>query len=143
MSGRQDLERFVAGVEEHLIAAAQREGFSAPAWIPRAAGETLCALRGEPFHLLVYLAIGHGINMTVCVTPEFRGAWNPEAELGLTWLCRFLGLPDWDGARRYRSYDERDEHIRLLADRLPGLAAAAKARGDRLWPELAAFVRNN
>jgi hypothetical protein len=96
-------------------------------------------LRGEPFNLHVYLAAGHGINMTVCVAPQFSGAWNPPGELGLTWLCRFLRVPDWDGARRYASYDERDAHLRLLAQRLPELVAAAKAQGASLWRELADF----
>jgi hypothetical protein len=119
------------------------EGFSAPAWIPRSTGETLCALRGASFHLLVYLASGHGINMTVCVSPQFGGAWNPKEEAGLAWLCRALGLPAWHGERRYASYDERDAHIRELAARLPDLVAAAKARGAGLWSEVHALVRNS
>jgi hypothetical protein len=140
MSGRQDLERFVAGVEEHLIAAAQRDGFSAPAWIPRAAGETLCVLRGEPFNLHVYLASGHGINMTVCVGPEFHGSWNPDTEVGLDWMCRALGLAGWDGARRYASFGERDAHLAELAARLPELVRSAKTRGAVLWPAVHALV---
>jgi hypothetical protein len=135
-----DLRRFVEGVEAHLAPVAAREGFSAPIWIPRNEGETLCAMRAEPFHLLVYLASGHGINMTVCAAPRFADAWNPEREVGLTWLCRSLALPDWDGGRRFVSYDARDLHLRDLAARLPAIVAASKARGPSLWPDVQALV---
>jgi hypothetical protein len=77
--------------------------------------------------------------MTVCVSPIFKGAWNPREELGLNWLCRFLDLAAWHNDRRFASYDERDAQLRLLAAGLPEIVAAARARGKDLWPELARF----
>ena len=79
--------------------------------------------------------------MTVSVSPEFSGAWNPRKEVGLGWLCRSLDLAAWHADRRYASYDERDAHIRELAVRLPWILGSAKGRGASLWPEVQALLR--
>ena len=135
MTDREDYNGFVASIKTHLVPAALQQGFAEPNWIPGVADEVLCVMRGSPFDLLVYRALGHGINMTVTVAESSASAWNPEGELGLKWLCDLLGVAEWHG-QRYGTLAERNAHIQELSGRLPELVSASRAYGPALWPDL-------
>jgi hypothetical protein len=131
-----DLGDFRSSVARHLTPVATTQGLRGPTWIPRGENEALCLFSGSPFDLLIYDAGGHGVNMTVTIAPDSGGVWNPSDELGLDRLCRLLGLPNWDGSRRYGSSVERDAHIVELSQLLPSLLEAARAHGEELWSAL-------
>lgn len=141
MTDRANLERFVSGVSRLVVPVAEELGLQST-WLPRHSDETLCALFDDSICLLVYLAMGHGINLTVCVAPTFDNIWYPPSERGLSWLTKYLGLAPWDNSRRYASYDGRDEYLLLLARLLPELVAAIRSEGTGFWPKLYAFVQD-
>jgi hypothetical protein len=138
MTTSENLDRFIAALASFLVPVALDHGLSVT-WHPRNPGEILCALQDESVCILVYLASGHGINLTATVAPLFDGSWNPPSERGLPWLIDFLELPPWQH-RRFDSYDERDQHIFRLASVLPAVVDSVRARGAPLWPQLHAFI---
>lgn len=131
----------IGGTAEYLAPVAKQLGFSDPYLLWRGS-EVLCVYRGAPFCLLIYCAMGHGVNMTVAVAKAAPDRWNPEGELGLGWLCDMLGAARWDSARRYDSSSERNCHIKELAERLPDLLSLATTYGPHLWRDLRQYSEN-
>ena len=139
-----DPSDFISSVKGFLAPGAVEAGFSTPLWVPRAPEEALAIYRGSPFDLLVYCAGGHGVNMTVTVTPEGNAKpnWNPCDEIGLGWFSQALGLAPWISPR-YGSSAEREAHIQELCRRLPEFVSAARPRGAALWSEVRELVRSS